>query len=214
MLSLLYDLSTDGYGRLIRDPVPLSMDDLRCSSGIVLETAILGGGVGCCCGCGCGCGCECECDLVECDADEVRLMRSLEGRSRVLLWRSLRSLLWVRSVSRSLSLSLSLSRSLPSFLLRGLVRSRSRSRSGSRSFLRRRCESDEVSIFYHAVPVELLRVARCTLHAGGDGASAAVSPVLRVYGAFDWPADVVCVARLRLAGKELSIHLGLGQEVW
>ena len=89
MLSLLYDLSTDGYGRLIRDPVPLSMDDLRCSSGIVLETAILGGGGGCC---GCGCGCGCECDLVECDADEVRLMRSLEDRSLVLLWRSLRSL--------------------------------------------------------------------------------------------------------------------------
>ena len=108
MLSLLYDLSTDGYGRLIRDPVPLSMDDLRCSSGIVLETAILGGGGGCC---GCGCGCGCECDLVECDADEVRLMRSLEDRSLVLLWRSLRSLrslLWVRSVSLSLSLSLSL----------------------------------------------------------------------------------------------------------
>jgi hypothetical protein len=205
--------------------VPLSMDDLRCSSGIVLETAILGGGGGgccCCCGCGCGCGCECDLveDLVECDADEVRLMRSLEDRSLVLLWRSLRSLrslLWVRSVSLSLSLSRSRSLSLPSFLLRGLVRSRSRSRSGSRSFLRRRCESDEPSIFYHAVPVELLRVARCTQHAGGDGASgasAAVSPVLRVYGAFDWPADVVCVARLRLAGKELSIHLGLGQEVW
>ena len=86
MLSLLYDLSTDG---LIRDPVPLSMDDLRCSSGIVLETAILGGGGGCC---GCGCGCGCECDLVECDADDVRLMRSLEDRSLVLLWRSLRSL--------------------------------------------------------------------------------------------------------------------------
>lgn len=56
--------------------------------------------------------------------------------------------------------------------------------------------------------------AGSSVHAGGDGASAAVSPVLRVYGAFDWPADVVCVARLRLAGKELSIHLGLGQEVW
>lgn len=56
--------------------------------------------------------------------------------------------------------------------------------------------------------------AGSSVHAGGDGASAAVSPVLRVYEAFDWPADVVCVARLRLAGKELSIHLGLGQEVW
>ena len=155
MLSLLYDLSTDGYGRLMRDPVPLSMDDLRCSSGIVLEAAILGG---------CGGGCDLVDDLVECVADEVRLMRSLEGRSRVLLWRSLRSLLWVLvrsvSLSRSLSLSRSRSLSLPSFLLRGLVRSRSRS--GSRSFLRRRCESDEPSIFYHAVPVELLRVARCT----------------------------------------------------
>lgn len=90
MLSLLKDLSTEGYGRLVLDVFALSISERRVSSGIV--AAILY------------------------DDDEVRLMRSLDERSRirsgsasssldpdervlrdlVLLWRS-RSLLRSRS---------------------------------------------------------------------------------------------------------------------
>jgi hypothetical protein len=64
MLSLLYVLLTDGYGKLILEPLPLSMLLLLPSSGMA-GPAIL-----------------CDDDEMRWDDDEARLMRSLEERSR------------------------------------------------------------------------------------------------------------------------------------
>lgn len=123
MLSLLYVLSTEGYGRLTLELFADPMLLLLVISG---TTAIL-------------------CDFEVMDDDEARLMRSLEERSRGRSCSSSSSLSADERVLRDLMLLWRSSLSL----LRGLVRSRSRSRSrsGSFSFLRRRWESDELSIF-------------------------------------------------------------------
>lgn len=122
MLSLLYVLSTEGYGRLVLELFAEPSSDLLIISG---TTAIL-----------------CDFEAVV-DDDEVRLMRSLEERSR---GRSCSVSSSLEADERVLRLLMLLWRSSLSLLL-GLVRSRSRSRSGSFSFLRRRWESDELSIF-------------------------------------------------------------------